>query len=622
MLPPRLLDAELRASGGAVDPADVDAQRALARRIGAAELLVATATVDSGRFTLAGNVIDVRTGGFRHALHASAGADSIPHVVDAFAKELLVRESGSAPGALPDLLSRDMGALLAYLRGVEHYRRGRYESAMAEYSAALARDSTFALAAMELSTASVMAGNHSANRDALTAAWRHLDRLNPADARYLRMIAGPRFPGTSSSSEQLGDWDGFIADVPDRWEAPFFLGDRLYHEGDYIGAPEARPRARSAFRRVLAVDSTIAPALEHAIDLAVVDGDTADVRRLVARYLRHNAGSDNAAFIRWRVARFLGDDDALRRVLSEFATTSASSLTKIAVSAQLSGIGLEDAQTANGELLRRAIESPDVWIAYWQLRSLAFNMGRPETARQWTMDTPTVIGVPADPLLRALEALAFGGDSAIAARAVARERAAALAALGRTGPLTSADAYRVCALAAWAMRVYDPALMARAVATLRAVRDSIATGRTAFITVCAALVDAELAVRQRRADAGIAVDRLDSLLKSGPATNPTLRAVAVLTVARLLEARGEVARALAAVRRRPYIMDIQGTDGLAPQLREEGRLALMVADTVGAIRAWTHFLALRANPEPSLARETGDIRRTLETLVARRARRS
>jgi predicted TPR repeat methyltransferase len=70
-----------------------------------------------------------------------------------------------------------------------------------------------------------------------------------------------------------------------------------------------------------------------------------------------------------------------------------------------------------------------------------------------------------------------------------------------------------------------------------------------------------------------------------------------LTAARLLEANGDVPRALAAVRRRRF--DLVPVF-LSTYLREEGRLAALANDTAGAVTAYRHYLTLQAHPESAL----------------------
>jgi hypothetical protein len=71
-----------------------------------------------------------------------------------------------------------------------------------------------------------------------------------------------------------------------------------------------------------------------------------------------------------------------------------------------------------------------------------------------------------------------------------------------------------------------------------------------------------------------------------------------LEIARLREQQGDLRAALAAVRRRSYAYHL--SDYMVSHLREEGRLAALTGDTVGATAAYRHYLALLSNPEPSL----------------------
>jgi hypothetical protein len=132
-----------------------------------------------------------------------------------------------------------------------------------------------------------------------------------------------------------------------------------------------------------------------------------------------------------------------------------------------------------------------------------------------------------------------------------------------------------------------------------------------------------------------ALDRLDSLLRSGPGglrSGPnaaftmspayvrTLVGIspcgfedfANLEIARMRERQGDLRAALAAVRRRSYAYHL--IDYLAPHLREEGRLAALTGVTAGAVAAYRHYLALRANPEPALRPGVDAVRANLAKL--------
>ena len=57
---------------------------------------------------------------------------------------------------------------------------------------------------------------------------------------------------------------------------------------------------------------------------------------------------------------------------------------------------------------------------------------------------------------------------------------------------------------------------------------------------------------------------------------------------------------------------------LSSLLREEGRLATMLGDTLGAIRVYRHYLTLHYDPEPSVKPEVDGVKRELATLLRQR----
>lgn len=87
-------------------------------------------------------------------------------------------------------------------------------------------------------------------------------------------------------------------------------------------------------------------------------------------------------------------------------------------------------------------------------------------------------------------------------------------------------------------------------------------------------------------------------------------------LARLLEAQGNLTRALATVRRREY--GLRTPPYLSTYLREEGRLAALAGDTAGAVGVYQHYLALRSDPEPPLRAERDSVRAEVARLVGER----
>jgi len=86
----------------------------------------------------------------------------------------------------------------------------------------------------------------------------------------------------------------------------------------------------------------------------------------------------------------------------------------------------------------------------------------------------------------------------------------------------------------------------------------------------------------------------------------------MLTLARAYERLGEPPKALEAARRRGYTFASGAF--LSSFLREEGRLAAIVGDTAGAVKAYRHYLALRSDAEPAVKPEVARIHAELQKL--------
>ena len=95
-------------------------------------------------------------------------------------------------------------------------------------------------------------------------------------------------------------------------------------------------------------------------------------------------------------------------------------------------------------------------------------------------------------------------------------------------------------------------------------------------------------------------------------------AFANLVIARMREAQGDIEGALTAIRRRTNDLNPGFLWPLPTFLRQEGRLAAVVGDTTGAIRAYEHYLTLRTNPDPPLVAQRDSVVAELSELVAGR----
>jgi hypothetical protein len=98
-----------------------------------------------------------------------------------------------------------------------------------------------------------------------------------------------------------------------------------------------------------------------------------------------------------------------------------------------------------------------------------------------------------------------------------------------------------------------------------------------------------------------------------------------LVLSRLLLQVGDTSAALAASRRRwyepHYLREILSGGLAVDMLREEARLEALTGDSDGAIRTYSHYLALRENPDYApWRRERDAVRRELIALIGERKR--
>jgi serine/threonine-protein kinase len=650
-----LLAARLTGEGGtrAADPRSVmaawrqtarseaddlpqDAAIGVARQVGASRLLLGGIVGTATHVAINARLLPVASGGTGAEARVEGPTDSLPQLVDRLAAQLITEGSGSSQ--LDALVNTPLSALRLYLEGLAAQRRGNYPDAVVRFGQALDRDSTFALAGLNLASAAGWTTSPGAARRGLERAWASRDRLRPRDQALLAAEIGPDYPAASPLARYPEAWERAVDLGPDdavRW---YEMGDLYYHDGPYLQIDGTERRAAEAFRRSVAIDSGVGP-LGHLVDMAVVAGDSAAVRRLGAIYLAHDTSGELLGLYRWRIADGLHDERALVALRSHYREMKLPSLWRIMNFAVVDGRRLEDAESAAVAIRAVAGRASDWQRSKTYLRAFEVNRGRPSAALRDTADADeTEYGPHAALYQRVLDALYGDGDRTNGAAA-----AAELARLsgGRLPPGGDARAEAqtdLCVATLWRLSQGERAGAVEAVTRLRqAAPDETPAVRTGN-AVCAALLEAKLAAAGGSpSSAGTAqvVDRLDALIRSGPGGNRNGPPVAFtmspayvrstigispvgfedfanLEVARLRERQGDLPAALRAVRRRFYAYHL--TDYLTAHLREEGRLAALTGDTTGAIRAWRHYLLLMSDAEPSVRPKVDSVRAELAKL--------
>lgn len=626
---PRLVDpaqvvAAWRRAGGKPqeDLATLDALR-LARSLGGGRLLLGSVVGGPEGLSLQATLYRVADGRAEKPVLVTGSRDSLPALVDRFAVGLSLRTAGEEEPRLSDLTTRSLPALQTYLAAQQAYRAGAYDSAVTRLVQALDLDSSFALAGLALALAAPQSGlpyAGSAGSRGLETAWAWQERLPRGDRRFLHFVAGPNYPRGASFRETIGNWEQATIYFPDRAVAWYQLGDNLFHWGLQIGIMDAEQRAANAFDRAIALDSALAPALEHRLWLAAVARDTQVLRRLGPLYLATHPMAERLIPHQWRVAAATGDSATLRRTRYRLASLPTEVLLTISRITQEEFPSPADGEATAAELERRASTANEQHLAMIVAHDLALNRGQPRRAAAIVLHGRAVEDpnwTDSEGRILVYDALYWEGDQTAAATAAADlvERA------GRPLPgerrARARRYFDLCAAAQWRLARGDLEYARRAAERLGRTRTpEDRAGDVAEHRLCGAMLTLRLALVQ-----GTALEepssRLDSLLIHGPWVYALVRQPAILTLAEANERRRDAGLALATMHRR----DLDRWNRLVTTwLREEGRLAAIAGDTAAAIRAYDRYLALRDQPEPSLAPEVNRVRQELARLGPDRSR--
>jgi tetratricopeptide (TPR) repeat protein len=600
--------------GSGRDDLSSEGMLSLARRLGAGQVLLGEVVGTRSRLVLNARTLAVRDGNQLVQASVEGLPDSLGSLVDRLTSQLLARGARPAGQTLADLTSTSLPAVRAYLNGQAAYRRGAFAVANRHFTDALDRDSTFALAGLSQAATDLWLGTFSTR--AREVIWAGREKLSPRDHALAIAYAGPRFPAATPLAEDLAAWLRAVAVAPDRPEAWFHAGDRYFHFGAVLGLSDSDEQAEAHFRRALDLDPHAEAPLAHLVELAAIRGDTAQAAQLTARFLGIDSTGDVAGFIRWRVAVARRDTATRRAVRAEFPSLSVGSLLRIVQSSQEMGLALEDADEAAGELRRRSGTPAERKQVLLSLASLFLNRGRPRQHLEITEALRRVDPIAREYLrLRVSGALYAGGDTAAGRKAISQ------LAITADGPLRAGSASRyeqnadICVVGLWRVSRGDLNGLDRALVRLRAPIPHGDSGAATLVGMgCAAVLAAKAAVEHGRGDPGSALHQLDSLLLAG--VPMPLGVSENLTAARLHAARRDLPAALAAVRRRARWTTFPA-DYLPSYLREEGRLAAVLGDQSGAIRAYRHYLALLSAPEPSIAHQVEEVRGELAELIGR-----
>ena len=570
--------------------------RGVARRLGAGRIVLGTIVATPGRLILNGSLLDAEAGLVRAEAKVEGTPDSLHSLVDRFAAQLVALDAGVRADRLASLTSTSLPALYAYLAGKAAHRAGQYDTAVRRFSRALELDSTFARAALGYWQSVVWIGGEGDTR-ALRLAQAHRDRLGPGEQALLEALEGPRHPEPPSSAERIQAWENAVRQVPDDPDLWIQLGDAYFHVGGLAGVQEPFRRATEALNRALALDSTLnVEPMFHLLEIAGMERDTATVRRLIQRV---PDGGTSSALLRLEAGAVLGDSAMLARARPEF-DGAGNDIRQLLIDAELFGIAIQEAERSASVYLKGSRPGSDTFWPILDISIFYQHLGRPAAATTALaqMDPKTVLPTFLFGTIIVQTLYGYYGslDTTAAVDAVTRLAAFADGPVARDSAAQERQLQSMCPVEWWRLAHGDT----------RTARTAI-TRLAGHAWRCDVLLEALLAAAEQRSDAGEAFGRLDSLLTAGGGLPGW-----TMEVARWREAHGDLRGALQAARKRPGAFPPLN---LSYCLREEGRLASLVGDRAGAIKAYSHYLALRYNPEPAVKPEVNRVRAELAQLL-------
>ncbi|HKG94339.1 MAG TPA: BTAD domain-containing putative transcriptional regulator [Gemmatimonadaceae bacterium] len=287
---------------------DVASATQLGRRTGA-RVVVIGHLLGAGRDSVRAevSVVDADSGVELGAIERREAVSRMDLLSDSLTVDVLRQLNARQPvGAIRRStvpVARSLDALKAFLRGEQAYRRSQWDSAQVYYERAVEHDPTFTLALRRLgnvlswrrvvmdslSVAYLLragAGNRGlAARDSLLVAADSLDAainaLSPDDPRG-------ELVGFRLTRRLLSTLDAASRRYSDDAEVWLAVGEARYHFGVGPAVGVSERVALEAFDRAIALDSALAPAYIHTVELGLNVGGLSLARHYARAYLARN----------------------------------------------------------------------------------------------------------------------------------------------------------------------------------------------------------------------------------------------------------------------------------------------------------------------------------------------
>ena len=615
--PRTMLDAWHKAGGTESNDLSRDASLQLARQLKAGKALLGDVVGTPNRLVLTVSLLGVRKGDQITRVSVEGPPDSLGSLVNQIATQLLTQTSGEAATRMTNLTSTSLPALRAYLDGQARLRRGDAVNAAKDFDRALKEDSTFALAGLGLRLATGWYGDQPLGNRGIEIAMREKARLSPRDQSLLVALAGPNYPGVSSNLDVFKARERYLSFAPDNAEAWYLLADQIFHYGSAIGIPNWEERSLAGFKKAMELDSTYLPGYTHAMPLAPSMGDTA----FLARALKLRSAADTAAYWRvlndWYLAAQRGDNAEAQKIFTRLGPKPENNLTAIVRHVLFDGTGAAQAKEAVDRFIALSPTDQDRRARSRFAHDVMLDLGRPTDAMKY-LNASKDSALDFNALIIAVRDATMGEipdqQGLDAARILSQyeEKPDAPDSAGR-----AIQRALVRVMEPWRIAHGDTTRTRRSIQRMRLfAKDAPNTPVTAELEI--AFIEMLYADAAHSPNLRRSVEKVDSLILaldvSDLARAPTSRlAQQTIFGARVFEKLGDSARALA-LASRYVVWSTESVPYLGIQLREQGRLAARAGDRKRAIRAYEHYLGMRATAEPSVRPQLDSVRRELASV--------
>jgi tetratricopeptide (TPR) repeat protein/TolB-like protein len=280
----RLLVAQEMTGQATSSPAHL---AALGRKVGARSVLRGTLVRDGANVRADLGLYDTEDlRALAQGITVRAHHDSLSALTDSVVWALLrqVWQKGDPPSpSLASVTTRSVPALRAFLEGERELEQDRWNAAALAYRSAMTADSTFWLAYFRYALARYWA-EEDVEPEVLDALQRHREVFSQRD----RLLVDAWSPASWDSLPlQLELLREVTRRYPDYWPGWFLLGDRLYHQGPFVGHDWSD--AQAALGRAVALNSRLKPAWMH-LFFNAAGKDPAESGRLLTRVLEFKRG--------------------------------------------------------------------------------------------------------------------------------------------------------------------------------------------------------------------------------------------------------------------------------------------------------------------------------------------